>query len=68
MKLSELLQESDISLEDSLNFVSDGMVIVNSKLEVLFYNSAAVQIRGFPPEGHYTEWPKHIGIYNKDKK
>lgn len=68
MKLSDLFSQEGISLEDTLNFVTDGVVIVNSGFEILFFSSSAKEICGIAPEGHYSNWPEDVGVYNLDKK
>lgn len=68
MNLGERFNVEKIPLETALNFISDGLMIVNSKLEILMFNDAAKVICGVLPEGHYTNWPSFVGVYQKDKK
>ncbi len=67
MKLSKLLMDQGISLETTLNFLPDGLIIFNTSVEILFVNQAASVICGMNPEGHYTNWPNYIGVYESDQ-
>lgn len=68
MKLNERFNVEGISLESSLNFISDGLMIVNAELEVLMFNDAARTICGVVAEGHYTQWPSFVGVYEDDRE
>jgi signal transduction histidine kinase len=68
LNLSERLILKDISLESSLDFISDGLIIVNSELEVIMFNQSAKTICGVVASGPYTNWPDFVGVYKEDKK
>lgn len=68
MNLSQLLLEQGISIEKSLNFVTDGLLILNTKFEILFINHSAKETCGMNPEGHYTLWPQYVGVFESDRK
>ena len=68
MKPVERLLNEGISLESSLNFISDGLVIINVKFEIIHSNSAAHEICGVVGESEFKSWSKSVGVYQRDKK
>ncbi len=66
MDQNQVLINEGISIDTALDFVTDGIIIVNSKLEILFINTSSRIICGMNPEGHYSNWPSHVGVYEKD--
>lgn len=68
MNLINCLASEGISLESSLNFITDGLIIINSNCEILMINQSAQSICGLMTECHYTNWPELMGVYKEDRK
>jgi nitrogen-specific signal transduction histidine kinase len=68
MNLMKIFPDEGISLTDSLDFMSDGIVIVNQDLKIVFINNSGLAILGISPEGNYVDWPREVGLYEMDRK
>jgi signal transduction histidine kinase len=68
MNLGRLFLQEGISLENALDFVSEGIIVANQKRKILFINKAGRAICGISPDGDYTDWPECMGVYQENKK
>ncbi len=66
LELSYFFSQEGISLRSALEFVSDGILIVNRKREIVFLNKSGRNICGSVPDGNYTTWPDYVGIYHSE--
>lgn len=46
--------------------MSDGILVVNRNLEMIYMNKSGSEICGIIPDGNYLSWPKHIGVYRSE--
>lgn len=67
MDQSDKFTMDGISLSIALDFVSDGVLIIDQNFEVHFFNKAAREICGLLPEGNYRQWPSNVGVFQKDR-